>query len=119
MLAAPCGRACPGTRVPAVATRMGRLLFPSLAFPAALGTGQMAAHGPASVPARLPEASALQQLDGHPAWKPAQRGGRRKAFVALTTEGRSALFSLSHKAVAAGLAAPGQLRSVLVSGSSS
>lgn len=57
--AAPCGRACRGTSVPAVATRTGRFLYPSLAFPAALGTGQMAAHGPAAVPARLPEASAL------------------------------------------------------------
>lgn len=34
----------------------------------------------------------VQQLDGHPAWKPAQRDRRRKAFMALTTEGRSASF---------------------------
>lgn len=79
----------------------------------------MAAHGPASVPARLPDISALQQLDSHSAWNPVQRDGRRKAFMALTAESRSALFSLPHKAVAAGLAVPGQLRSVLVSGSSS
>lgn len=72
----------------------------------------MAAHGPASVAACLPEASALQQLDGHPAWEPAQKGGRRKAFMALMIEGRNASFCLSPKAVAAGLAVPGQLRSV-------
>lgn len=53
MLAAPCGRACRGTSIPTAATRTGKFLFP--------GTGQMAAHGPASVPgpARLPKASAL------------------------------------------------------------
>lgn len=72
----------------------------------------MAAHGPASVAAWLPEASALQQLDGHPAWEPAQKDGRRKAFMALTTEGRNASFCLSPKVVAAGLAVPSQLRSV-------
>lgn len=109
-LAVPRGRACRGTSVPDVATRMGRFLFPSLAFPTALGKWQHMA---------LPEASALRQLDSHPAWKPAQRDRRRKAFVALTTEGRSASFSLSHKAVAAGLAVSSQLRSILVSGSSS
>lgn len=37
----------------------------------------------------LPEASALQQLDGHPAWEPAQKDGRRKAFMALLAEGRN------------------------------
>lgn len=72
----------------------------------------MAAHGPASVAAWLPEASALQQLDGHPAWEPAQKDGRRKAFMALTNEGRNASFCLSPKVVAAELAMPSQLRSV-------
>lgn len=54
-----------------------------------------AVHGPASAPARLLEASALWQLDSHPAWKPVRRGGRSKAFVALATKGRSASLSFS------------------------
>lgn len=89
----------------AMATRKF-LFFPSLAFLAALGTWQHI------VAAWLPEASAVQQLDGHPAWEPAQKDGRRKAFMALVTEGRNALFCLSPRVVAAGLAVPSQLRSV-------
>lgn len=58
-LAASRGRACQGTSVPAVATRTGRFLLPSFAFLAAPGTRQMAACGPALVPAGLLEVSAL------------------------------------------------------------
>lgn len=59
----------------------------SLAFPAALGTWHHVALP--RLAAWLPEASAVQQLDGHPAWEPAWKDGRRKAFVALLTEGRN------------------------------
>lgn len=86
------------------------IIFPLLGLPCC--TGHMAAHGPASVAAWLPEASAVQQLDGHPAWEPAQKDGRRKVLMALVTEGRNASFCLSPRVVAAGLAVPSQLRSV-------
>lgn len=86
------------------------MFYPFLGLPCC--TGHEAAHGPASVAAWLPEASALQQLDGHPAWEPAQKDGRRKAFMAFVTEGRNASFCLSPRVAAAGLAVPSQLRFV-------
>lgn len=91
VLAVPRGRACWCTSVPAAATRM-RIYFPPWPSPLLRAQGRwqhmpclgasLAAGGEGSV----------RQLDGHPAWKPAQGNGRRKAFMVLKAEVLSSLF---------------------------
>lgn len=73
------------------------------------GTGQTAARRPASVPPRLPEASAL--CGGCMVTQRRGTGGGKPSWPSLSG-GRSASFALSHKAVAAWVSCawPAQVR---------
>lgn len=115
-LAAPHGRACWCTSASAAATRT-RICFPPWPFPLLRAQGRWQHMA-------LPQCQPGAQRRGlcvaaGQSPSPETSTEQREEESLHGAEGRSAQFTPSHKAVAAGLAMPSQLRSILVCGSSS